>query len=198
MKLDPGLPEIPDRGIITIREEDGDMKIPMALIFANIYSKEREVALNIITSRSKGAVSDDIELYNLMDIRNSNILNSWDPVDMGSLLSSDLSIIENFSLLFAESEFRDMVDFFRYAESLKETGKLIFILHNPSVFDKKQNFLLDSFSDGILHLTTSYEGSRARRNMKIIRMTGAFPYDRVITYNINSDGFVVDTRERHG
>ncbi|ADN37383.1 hypothetical protein Mpet_2640 [Methanolacinia petrolearia DSM 11571] len=198
MKVDQGLPEIPDRGIITIREEDGDMKIPMALIFANIYAKEREITLNVITARSKEAVSGDMDLYNLPDIKKSDILNSWDPVDMRSLLSSDLNIIENFSLLFAETGFNDMLDFFRFAESLKMEGRLIIILHNPSVFDKKQNFLVDSFSDGILHLTTSYEGSRARRNMKIIRLAGTFPYDRIVTYNINSDGFVVDTRERHG
>lgn len=198
MKVDQGLPEIPDRGIITIREEDGDMKIPMALIFADIYAKEREITLNIITSRSKEAVSGDMDLYDLPDIKKSDILNSWEPVDLRSLLSSDLNIIENFSLLFAETGFNEMLDFFRFTESLKMEGRLIIILHNPSVFDKKQNFLVDSFSDGILHLTTSYEGSRARRNMKIIRLAGAFPFDRIVTYNINSDGFVVDTRERHG
>lgn len=198
MKVDQGLPEMPDCGILTIREEDGDMKIPMALIFANSYAGEREISLNIITGRSKETVSGDIDLYDLLHIKESNILNSWDPMDMESFLSSDVNIIENFSLLFAETGFKEMIDFFRFAGSLKDSGKLIFILHNPSVFNNRQNFIVDTFSDGILHLATSYEGSRVRRNMRIVRLNGVFPYDRIVTYNINSDGFVVDTRERHG
>ncbi|MBN1432536.1 MAG: hypothetical protein JW931_07155 [Methanomicrobiaceae archaeon] len=198
MKVDQGLPEMPDNGIITIREEDGDMKTSIALILANSYAKELDYRVNVITGRSKGAVSEDIGLYDLSEISGCNIANTWDPVDIDSLLISDLNIVENFSLLFVESGFKEMIDFFRFAESLKESGKLIFLLHNPSIFNSRQNFIVDSFSDGIFHLATTYEGSRVRRNLKVIRMRGVYPYDRIITYNLSSDGFVVDTRERHG
>ncbi len=53
-------------------------------------------------------------------------------------------------------------------------------------------------ADGVIQITTVTEGDKVKRYLNIPKMQGAQLLEKMLPFTITDEGFLIDTRERHG
>ena len=55
-----------------------------------------------------------------------------------------------------------------------------------------------AMADGIIQFVVVPEGDKLRHYINIPKMRGAFPRNKMLSFTLNEEGLLIDTRERHG
>ena len=107
-------------------------------------------------------------------------------------------IVDQFSLYFLDtplSEFRDAIS--RLLTAAK-TGHVLLLLVDRGVLPERHEALLRAMADGIIQVTTVIEGDKLKRFLNIPKMQGAKLSEKMLPFTVSDEGFLIDTRERHG
>ena len=110
----------------------------------------------------------------------------------------DLAIVDQFSFYFIDISlvgFRDAVS--RLIAAAK-TGRIFLLLVDREILPQQHEMLLRAMADGVIRITTVAEGDKIKRYLNIPKMQGARLIEKMLPFTVTDEGFLIDTRERHG
>lgn len=112
--------------------------------------------------------------------------------------SGDLCIIDPFSTLFMD---RDLVSLMHLLMGMKEQarkGRSFLLVSDMGVLPPQHEQLVRAMADGVIRFVAVIEGDKIKRYMRVLKMRGALPVDKMIPFTITDEGLQIDTRERLG
>jgi len=198
-----GMDNFPEKSAILIEEDTGLVKSVYAqYIAAETAADGKEVYY--ITARATEDIRSDMKLLRILPDKGFHIeeIHGTTPGALLDLLTlhcnGDLVIVDQFSLYFLDtplSEFRDGIS--RLITAAKN-GRVFLLLVDRVVLPERHEALLRAMADGVIQVTTVPEGDKLKRYLNIPKMQGAQLSEKMLPFTIGDEGFLIDTRERHG
>jgi len=195
-----GALEYPDHSLILIEEDTGLVKS----IYAQYIAASAKKPVCYITTRARDDILQQMAQLRLPHIDHMEIreMHEAEPGAMCDLLATQipagLIVVDPFSTYFMESplhEFRQMVT---RLVAASRNGRTFFLLDDIGVLPDRHERLLRAMADGVIRITAMNEGDKIRRYLNILKMQGTQPVDKMLPFTISDEGFLIDTRERHG
>jgi len=195
-----GVQEYPDNSVILIEEETGLIKS----IYAQYIAAGAKKPVCYITTRARDDILRQMALLRPPHIDHMEIreLHEAEPGAMCDLLTTEtpagLIVVDPFSIYFMESplhEFRQMVT---RLVAASRNGRTFLLLDDIGVLPDRHEQLLRAMADGVIRITSINEGDKIRRYLNVLKMRGTQPLDKMLPFTISDEGFLIDTRERHG
>ena len=193
-----GIERIPQKSVVLIEEESGCMK--------DFFT--HKVAME---AAAEGRTVTYLTAYDADDLRNDMLhyglsippgLQIIDHCRTGENLvakcTGDLCIIDPFSSFFLD---RDQVSLMHLLSGMKEhtrTGRSFLLVSDMGVLSPRHEQLIRAMADGVIRFVVLIEGDKIKRYMRVLKMRGALPVDKMIPFTITEEGLQIDTRERLG
>ncbi|MGB8310047.1 MAG: ATPase domain-containing protein, partial [Methanoregula sp.] len=198
-----GLDNFPKKSVILIEEDLGLAKSIYAQYIASEAAADgKDVCY--ITARASDEIRDDMKLLRILPVKGFHIeeMHGTSPGPLLDILTlprnCNLVIVDQFSLYFLNmslSEFRDAIS--RLLTAAK-TGYVLLLLVDRGVLPERHEALLRAMVDGVIQVTTVVEGDKLKRFLNIPKMQGAKLSEKMLPFTVSDEGFLIDTRERHG
>ncbi len=198
-----GMDNFPEKSVILIEEDTGLVKSVYAqYIAAEKAADGKDVAY--LTTRASEDIRSEMKSLRILPDKEFHIeeIHGTTPGALLDLLTlhgnGDLVIVDQFSLYFIDtslSEFRDGIS--RLITAAK-TGRVFLLLVDRGVLPERHEALLRAMADGVIQVTTVPEGDKLKRYLNIPKMQGAQLSEKMLPFTIGVEGFLIDTRERHG
>ena len=110
----------------------------------------------------------------------------------------DLVIVDQFSLYFLDTPLSELREGISRILAAAKTGRVFFLLVDLGILPERHEALLRAMADGVIQITTVTEGDKLKRYLNIPKMQGARLIEKMLPFTVSEEGFLIDTRERHG
>lgn len=196
--------ELPEKSLILIEEESGSVKSIYSLYLASECAQNGKRISIMLTSETADDVRKQMEFYHITCPGSLEIQEacSDDPsVFLDNLVESpgaDLIIVEQFSLHFLNMPVTEFFLSLSRIVSAAKAGKQYLLLVDRGVLPSQHEAVLRAMASGILQITTIMEGDKIKRYINIPKMQGVRLTEKMLPFTITDEGFLIDTRERHG
>jgi len=193
----------PEKSVILIEEDLGLAKsVYSSFIAYEAASAGKEICY--ITTRSSEDVRNDMKRMKILPIKGFYI-EEMQATSLEALLNllslpskCNLVIVDQFPLYFLEASIIEFRDAILRISAIAKTGRVFLLLVDLNIIPKQYESLLRSMADGVIQVTNVNEGDKIKRYLNIPKMQGASLIDKMLPFTVNEDGFLIDTRERHG
>ncbi len=198
-----GIDDFPEKSVILLEEDTGITKSSYAQY---IGSETAAAGKNVcyITSRSPDDVRGDMKRLNILPAKGFHI-EEMPGASPGALLdllalksTCDLVIVDQFSFYFLDSSLLELRDGISRIIAAAKTGRVFLLLMDRGVLPERHEALLRAMVDGVIQITTVTEGDKLKRYLNIPKMQGAQLLEKMLPFTVSNEGFLIDTRERHG
>jgi hypothetical protein len=195
-----GVQEYPDNSVILIEEETGLIKS----IYAQYIAASAKKPVCYITTRTRDDILRQMALLRLPHVDQIEIreMHETEPGPMCDLLTTltpaGLVVVDPFSTYFMESPLHEFLQIVNRLVAASRNGHTFFLLDDIGVLPDRHEQLLRAMADGVIRVTAMNEGDKIRRYLNILKMQGTQPLDKMLPFTITDEGFLIDTRERHG
>jgi len=195
--------ELPEKSLILIEEDTGSVK--------SIYSQylASDCALggknvSIITSDTPDEIHKQMDALHIpcpasLHIEETHATDHSAFLDhLTSVATADLVIVEQFALHFLDIP---LVDFSRDVSRLVSAakgGRQYLLLVDRGVLPARHEAVLRAMVAGVIQITTVTEGDKTKRYLNIPKMQGVRLSEKMLPFTVTDEGFLIDTRERHG
>ena len=196
--------ELPEKSLILIEEESGSVKSIYSLYLASECAQDKKRISIILTSETAEDIHKQMEFYHIT-CPGSLQIEEADPNDPSVFLDklaksngADLIIVEGFSLHFLNTPVTEFFLGISRMLSAAKAGKQYLLLVDRGVLPSQHEAVLRAMVSGILQITTIMEGDKIKRYINIPKMQGVRLMEKMLPFTITDEGFLIDTRERHG
>lgn len=194
------LDEFPEKCLILLEEEAGDIKrIVAQMIASDALSKGKKVVY--ITPRMKTDIQQEISGLVKDSPDNLEVIErTRDPAKLADLCKGEVCVIENFPLFFVDAVDRELLNVVNeLVHSCRDGGRIILLTADRGILSERQQKIVRSLSDGVIELTTVLIENRINRYLLIHKLKGSAPLSTMVPYSVDSSGtkVYIDTRERY-
>ena len=218
-----GLKNVPANVVLLIEEDIGDVK---SVFFRKISSDALTLGKKVhyISTRSSGKdittelndsgvrnlsenftiignFSDPIALLDMCYRRHKlcNRLYGENAGPLHNIIDADVCIIDMFSSLFIHEEIEVVSEAIESLINISREANITFLLSaDMGILPERAEKIIRSMVDGVIQFRTEYMGGKINRYINIPKMKGSLPLNKMIAYNVTSQGITMDTRERVG
>ncbi|NTV00921.1 MAG: hypothetical protein HGA55_07365 [Methanoregulaceae archaeon] len=189
---------IPERSVVLIEEESGSMKDIFAHKVAITMAAEGKKVV-YLTSHFAEDINSSIRTYTFTVPQTFQVIDGARPGDnLLGKCTGDLCVIDPFSSLFIDRSSADLVHLFSSMRELSRKGGSFLLVSDMGVLPPQQEQLIRALSDGIIRFMAVVEGDKIKRYMRVLKMRGITPIDKMILFTVTDEGLQIDTRERLG
>jgi KaiC/GvpD/RAD55 family RecA-like ATPase len=189
---------IPERSVVLIEEESGSMKDFFAHKVAITMAAEGKKVV-YLTSHFAEDITSSIRTYTFTVPQTFQVIDGARPGDnLLGKCTGDLCVIDPFSSLFIDRSSADLVHLFSSMRELSRKGGSFLLVSDMGVLPPQQEQLIRALSDGIIRFMAVVEGDKIKRYMRVLKMRGITPIDKMILFTVTDEGLQIDTRERLG
>ena len=219
-----GLKNVPSNVVLLVEEDIGDVK---SVFFHKISSdalKAGKKVYYISTRSSEKDVVDEINKFGVHAIPDQftaigNFADHIALLDMcykrhrlysrlhgdnnGSLLhdisEADVCIIDMFAALFVHEDTEVFSETIEALIRISRNENITFLLSaDMGILPERAEKIIRSMVDGVIQFRTEYTAGKINRYINIPKMKGSIPLNKMIAYNVTSQGITMDMRERVG
>ncbi len=218
-----GLKNVPPNVVLLVEEDIGDIK---SIFFQKIASdalKSGKKVHYISTRDSKIAISEQLKKYGINEkADNFTVLGNFvDPItlldichrrknlctkiyagtdySLHNVADADVCIIDMFSSLFIHEDVDVLTEALNSLMNISREANITFLLSaDMGILPERSEKIVRSMVDGIIQFRTEYLGGKINRFINIPKMKGSIPMNKMIAYNVTSQGIMMDNRERVG
>jgi len=198
-----GMEDFPEKSVILIEEDTGLAKsIYAQFIAADMASAGKDVCY--VTDRTSDEIRSQMTRLGILPARGFHIdeMQGTDTSGLLDLLTThgkgDLVIVDPFSLYFLETPLAGFRDIISRIIAEAKNGRIFLLLVDRGILPGRYEALLRAMADGVIQITTVAEGDKLKRYLNIPKMQGARLLDKMLPFTVSDEGFLIDTRERHG
>jgi|SRR5208283_564845 len=198
-----GMDNFPEKSVILIEEDTGLVKSVYAQYIAAETAADGK-KVYYITTRAAEDIYSDMKLLRILPDKGFHIeeIRGTTPGALLDLLTlhgnGDLVIVDQFSLYFIDTSLSDFREGISRIITAAKTGRVFLLLVDRGVLPERHEALLRAMADGVIQVTTVPEGDKLKRYLNIPKMQGAQLSEKMMPFTIGDEGFLIDTRERHG
>ena len=203
MALVNGLEIIPDRSVLCIEEHSGNIKSIYAIYVATEWAKNGS-RVNYLTLQTREDVMKKMALLRIPESNNLTIVEITPAHAKQEVLTqisnpgAPLIVIDPFSVFFAEDSFAELNTLLFGLISASGKGTTFLLMIDCGVLPDRQENLVRAMADGIIQFVVVPEGDKLKHYINIPKMRGEFPRNKMLSFTLNEEGLLIDTRERHG
>jgi len=203
MALVNGLEIIPDRSVLCIEEHSGNIKSIYAIYVATEWAKNGS-RVNYLTLQTREDVMKKMALLRIPESNNLTIVEITPAHAKQEVLTqisnpgAPLIVIDPFSVFFAEDSFAELNTLLFGLISASRKGTTFLLMIDCGVLPDRQENLVRAMADGIIQFVVVPEGDKLKHYINIPKMRGEFPRNKMLSFTLNEEGLLIDTRERHG
>ncbi|MDW7732587.1 MAG: ATPase domain-containing protein [Methanolobus sp.] len=218
-----GLKNVPSNVVLLIEEDIGDVK---SVFFRKISSDALAIGKKVyyISTRSSekiiieefkdfgiqniednltiiGNFSEPVALFDMCYKRHKlcNRLYGENAGPLHNINEADVCIIDMFSSLFIHEEVEVISEAIESLINISRDSNITFLLSaDMGILPERAEKIIRSMVDGVIQFRTEYIGGKINRYINIPKMKGSLPLNKMIAYNVTSQGITMDTRERVG
>ncbi|ABS56924.1 conserved hypothetical protein [Methanoregula boonei 6A8] len=199
-----GMDIFPQKSVILIEEETGLAKSVYAqYIAADAAGAGKEVCY--VTIRSADDIKNDMTRMRILPAKGFFVEEEMHGTAPGTLLDAitlhgkgDMVIVDQFSLYFLDSPLAELREGISRISAAAKTGRVFLLLIDRGVLSERHEALMRAMADGVVQITTISEGDKLKRYLNIPKMQGAGLLEKMLPFTVSEEGFLIDTRERHG
>jgi KaiC/GvpD/RAD55 family RecA-like ATPase len=189
---------IPERSVVLIEEESGSMKDFFAHKVAITTAAEGKKVV-YLTSHFAEDIKSSIRTYSFTVPETFQVIDGARPGDnLLGKCTGDLCVIDPFSSLFIDRSSADLLHLFSTMRELSRKGGSFLLVSDMGVLPPQQEHLIRALSDGVIRFMAVVEGDKIKRYMRVLKMRGITPIDKMILFTVTDEGLQIDTRERLG
>lgn len=197
-----GIGEFPEKSLILIEEKSGLVKSIYAQYIA-VESASAGKSIHYISRQTNQEIYFQMKDLRLEPASGFHVetVSDPDPVVLAGLLaasSSDMIIVEQFSLYFIDTPLPDFFALLVRVLDCVRSGRILIFLVDRGVLPDRHEALLEAMADGIVQITAITEGDKIKRYLNIPKMKGSPLLEKMLPFTVTDEGFLIDTRERHG
>ena len=193
----------PEKSVILIEEGTGLVKSVYAqYIAAETAADGKDVSY--LTPRPSDDIRSEMKLLRILPAKGFHI-EEIHGTTTGALLdlltlhgNGDLVIVDQFSLYFLDTPLSDLREGISRIITAAKNGRVFLLLVDRGVLPERHEALLHAMADGVIQVTTVPEGDKLKRYLNIPKMRGTLLSEKMLPFTIGDEGFLIDTRERHG
>lgn len=194
-----GYENLPKNSLLVLEEELGDNK----RIFAQMLGAEAVKAgkdVIYVTPRSKEDVQKQMAQLGFNGETRFKVLDKVrDRFKILESCDGDLFIVDGFSLLYSEAHPQEVYNALNQLVDLSRVGERIIILTSDiGILPQKSEKLMYAMADGVIQFNVVYEEDRISRYIKIPKLIGMTPQDKMLSFAVDNGKIHIDTRERFG
>jgi|SRR5208337_943919 len=198
-----GSEDLPEKSVILIEEKTGLVKsIYAQYIAAETASAGKDVCY--VTARDAVDIRSQMTHLRILPETGFHIeeMHRMDPDALLDLLTlhskGDLVIVDQFSFYFIDTSLAGFRDSVSRLITAAKTGRIFLLLMDRGILPQQHEVLLQAMADGVIQITTVAEGDKIKRYLNIPKMQGARLIEKMLPFTVTDEGFLIDTRERHG
>lgn len=194
-----GYKDLPKNSMLVLEEDLGDNKRIFAqMLGADALKAGKEVIY--VTPRTKEDVISQMTALGVNGDSRLNILDKFrDRFRLVESCGGDMFIVDGFSLLFSEAHPQEVYNSLNQLADMSRTGERIIILTSDSgLLPQKSEKMLHVMADGVIQFNVVYEEDRISRYIKIPKLVGMTPQDKMLSFTVDEERIYIDTRERFG
>jgi KaiC/GvpD/RAD55 family RecA-like ATPase len=198
-----GMDNFPEKSVILVEEETGLAKSVYAQYIAAEAAADGKDVWHI-TTRAPDDVLKEMKLLHILPAKGFHV-EEMQGIVAETLLDhltlhgkGDLVIVDQFSLYFLDMRLSDLREEFSRILAAAKTGRVFLLLVDLGVLPERHEALLRAMADGVIQITTVTEGDKLKRYLNIPKMQGARLIEKMLPFTVSEEGFLIDTRERHG
>jgi KaiC/GvpD/RAD55 family RecA-like ATPase len=203
MALVHGLDNFPKKSVILIEEDLGLAKSIYAQYIASEAAADGK-DIFYITARAADEIRNDMKLLRILPEKGLHI-EEMHGTAPGPLLDTltlnrncNLVIVDQFALYFLDTPLSEFQAAISRLLTAAKAGPVFLLLVDRGVLPERHEALLRAMADGIIQVTTVVEGDKLKRFLNIPKMQGAKLSEKMLPFTVSEEGFLIDTRERHG
>ena len=203
MALVNGLEMIPELSVLCIEEHSGNIKSIYAIYVASEWAR-KGAKVHYLSLQTKDDVLKKMALLRIPESENLTIIEITPTKAKQEVLTeinnpgAPLIVIDPFSVFFAEDSFAELSTLLFGMISASRKGTTYLLMVDCGVLPERQENLVRAMSDGIIQFVIVPEGDKLKHYINIPKMRGAFPRNKMLSFTLNEEGLLIDTRERHG
>jgi KaiC/GvpD/RAD55 family RecA-like ATPase len=198
-----GMDNFPEKSVILIEEGIGLAKSVYAqYIAAEAAADGKDV--RYITTHSPDDILNEMKRLHILPAKGFHI-EEMQGIVPGTLLdhltlhcNGNLVIVDQFSLYFLDTTLSELREGISRILAAAKVGRVFILLVDLGVLPERQEALLCAMADGVIQITTVTEGDKLKRYLNIPKMQGARLTEKMLPFTVSEEGFLIDTRERHG
>ncbi len=195
--------KFPEKSVILVEEDTGLAKSVYAqYIAAEAAADGKDVSY--ITTRAPDDVRNEMKRLHILPAKGFHV-EEMQGIVPGTLLDhltlhgkGDLVIVDQFSLYFLDTPLSELREGISRILAAAKTGRVFFLLVDLGILPERHEALLRAMADGVIQITTVTEGDKLKRYLNIPKMQGARLIEKMLPFTVSEEGFLIDTRERHG
>jgi KaiC/GvpD/RAD55 family RecA-like ATPase len=112
---------------------------------------------------------------------------------------ADVCIIDMFAALFVHENTEVISETIEALISISRKENITFLLSaDMGILPERAEKIVRSMVDGVIQFRTEYIAGKINRYINIPKMKGSIPLNKMIAYNVTSQGITMDMRERVG
>lgn len=189
---------VPEKSVVLVEEDSGCMKDYYAHKAAALSAGEGKKVV-YLTAHLAEDIRAGIRQYVLTLPKTFAIVEGVQPGDdLVSACTGDLCVIDPFSSLTFDRSTGDLVKLLSDMREHSRKGTSILLVSDIGVLDPRHEQLVRSMADGVIRFVSVIEGDKIKRYMRVLKMRGSLPVDKMIPLTITDEGIQIDTRERLG
>ncbi|HVP97021.1 hypothetical protein [Methanoregula sp.] len=198
-----GMDTFPEKSVILIEEDNGLAKTVYAEYIAAEAVGNGKV-VRYITTRSADDILNEMKRMRILPPKDFHA-EELPAVSPNTLLDhltlqgiGDIVIVDQFSLYFLDASLAEIREAISRIGTTAKSGKVFLLLMDRGLLPERHEALLRAMADGVIQITTVTEGDKLKRYLNIPKMQGARLLEKMLPFTVSEDGFLIDTRERHG
>lgn len=200
-----GMGDLPAKSVILIEEETGAVKSMYALFLASESAAEG-LKVRYITSRPPEEVNREMEYLHLPKKAIESVTIEEVPqttlketlASVTSRSGFSLVIVDQFSLSFLAASPDEVREAMSCLSKAAQSGVIFLLLIDRGLLTGRHERLMEAMADGVIQITTVPEGDKLKRFLNIPKLKGMGLLDKMLPFTVTDEGFLIDTRERHG
>jgi len=194
-----GYENLPKKSLLVLEEDLGDNKRMFAqMLGAEAIKAGKDVIY--VTPRTKEDVLNQMAILSINGDSGLRILDKFrDRFRLQESCNGDLCIVDGFSLLYADAHPQEVYNILNTLMDISRTGeRIILLLSDAGVLPQKSEKILHAMADGVIQFNIVYEEDRISRYIKIPKLIGSTPQDKMVSFAVDDGRIHIDTRERFG
>lgn len=194
-----GYDNLPKNSLLVLEEELGDNKRIFAMMLgAEAVKAGKEVVY--VTTRAKEDAQKQLSAMGINDEAGFKVLDKIrDRFKIMEYCDGDLYIIDGFSLIYSEAHPQEVYNALNQLADLSRARERIIILTSDiGILPQKSEKLMYALADGVIQFNVVYEEDRISRYIKIPKLAGMTPQDKMLSFAVDEGRIYIDTRERFG
>jgi len=196
---EPGeIDRIPEKSVVLVEEDTGYMKDFYTHKVAALAAGEGKNVV-YLTSHPAEDIRAGMRHYTRTLPGTLQVIDGARPGDnlLGSC-TGDLCIIDSFSSLSIDRDSGELMHLLSGMREYARKGRSLLLVSDMGVLPAQHEQLVRAMADGVIRFVALVEGDKIKRYMRVLKMRGVLPVDKMIPLTITDEGLQIDTRERLG